>query len=38
VSYPPLAIEESLDTNLQFESHMPHKKAYWSFYGFENYV
>jgi len=38
VSYPPLAIEESLDTNLQHESHMPHKKSYWSSYGFENYV
>jgi len=37
VAYPPLAIEESLDTNLQFDSHMPDKKRYWSFYGFENY-
>ena len=38
VAYPPLAIEESLDTNLQDQWYLPGKKKYWSFYNFENYV
>jgi GR25 family glycosyltransferase involved in LPS biosynthesis len=37
VSYPPLAIEESLDTNLQWQSHLKNKLHYWSQYGLENY-
>lgn len=37
ITIPPLAIEESIDTNLQPQSHLPGKKTYWNYYGFENY-
>jgi hypothetical protein len=37
VAYPPLAVEESLDTNLQPQGHMVVKKSYWSIYGFDNF-
>jgi GR25 family glycosyltransferase involved in LPS biosynthesis len=37
ITMPALAIEESLDSNLQPQSHLPRKKSYWSYYGFENF-
>jgi GR25 family glycosyltransferase involved in LPS biosynthesis len=37
VAFPPLSIEESLDSNLQPQCHIPYKRAYWKRYGFGNY-
>jgi hypothetical protein len=37
LSFPPLAIEECLDTNIQSTDHLLSKRKYWSNYGYENY-
>jgi GR25 family glycosyltransferase involved in LPS biosynthesis len=34
--YPPLAVEECLDSELN-DHHLQGKKKYWSYYGYENY-
>jgi GR25 family glycosyltransferase involved in LPS biosynthesis len=37
VACPPLSIEESLDSDLQPQCHLPYKKKYWEWYGVGNY-